>query len=68
MVGNFWERTATSLNDPGEEVICGGSYDNPLRAVQTSVKALYRRRGANNVVGFRCAQDLKPLSGWTADT
>ncbi|MGP3927865.1 SUMF1/EgtB/PvdO family nonheme iron enzyme [Streptomyces sp. 8N616] len=58
MVGNVWEWTSTSLNDPGEAVICGGSYDNPLRAVQTSAKALYRRRGGSNVVGFRLVQDL----------
>ncbi|MEU1627002.1 SUMF1/EgtB/PvdO family nonheme iron enzyme [Streptomyces sp. NPDC020096] len=58
MVGNVWEWTTTSLDDPGEAVICGGSYDNPLRAVQASAKALYRRRGASNVVGFRCIQDL----------
>ncbi|WP_431774807.1 SUMF1/EgtB/PvdO family nonheme iron enzyme [Streptomyces cucumeris] len=58
MVGNVWEWTATTLNDPGEAVICGGSYDNPLRAVQASSKGLYRKRGASNAVGFRCVQDL----------
>jgi hypothetical protein len=58
MVGNVWEWTSTSLKDPGEAVICGGSYDNPLRAVQASAKALYRRRGSSNAVGFRLVQDL----------
>lgn len=58
MVGNVWEWTSTSIDDPGEAVICGGSYDNPLRAVQTSAKALYRRRGGSNVVGLRLVQDL----------
>lgn len=58
MAGNCWEWTATSLGDPGEAVICGGSYDNPMRAVQTSSKGLYRKRGASNAVGFRCVQDM----------
>ena len=58
MVGNCWEWTSTSLGDPGEAVICGGSYDNPMRAVQTSTKGVYRKRGGSNAVGFRCVQDL----------
>ncbi|MER5477955.1 SUMF1/EgtB/PvdO family nonheme iron enzyme [Streptomyces sp. NPDC002734] len=58
MVGNCWEWTSTSPSDPGEAVICGGSYDNPLRAVQTSSKGIYRKRGASNAVGFRCVEDL----------
>ncbi|MFB7246651.1 sulfatase-modifying factor protein [Streptomyces populi] len=58
MVGNCWEWTSTSLDDPGEAVICGGSYDNPLRAVQTSSKGIYRKRGGSNAVGFRCVQDI----------
>ncbi|MFE4718603.1 SUMF1/EgtB/PvdO family nonheme iron enzyme [Streptomyces sp. NPDC056728] len=58
MVGNCWEWTSTSLNDPGEAVICGGSYDNPMRSVQTSSKGIYRKRGGSNAVGFRCVQDL----------
>ncbi|WP_234384671.1 SUMF1/EgtB/PvdO family nonheme iron enzyme [Streptomyces sp. MMG1121] len=57
MVGNCWEWTSTSLDDPGEAVICGGSYDNPMRAVQSSSKGIYRKRGASNAVGFRCVQD-----------
>lgn len=58
MAGNAWEWTATSLADAGEAVICGGSYDNPLRAVQTSSKGVYRKRGGSNAVGFRCVQDI----------
>lgn len=58
MVGNVWEWTSTVLSDPGEAVICGGSYDNPLRAVQTSSKGIYRKRGGSNAVGFRCVQSL----------
>lgn len=58
MAGNVWEWTSTSLDDPGEAVICGGSYDNPLRAVQASAKALFRRRGSSNAVGLRLVQDL----------
>jgi formylglycine-generating enzyme required for sulfatase activity/HEPN domain-containing protein len=60
MVGNCWEWTSTSLDDPGEAVICGGSYDNPMRAVQTSTKGIYRKRGGSNVVGLRCVQDIDP--------
>lgn len=58
MVGNCWEWTSTSLDDPAEAVICGGSYDNPMRAVQTSAKGVYRKRGGSNAVGFRCVQDI----------
>ncbi|MBL7498745.1 SUMF1/EgtB/PvdO family nonheme iron enzyme [Frankia sp. CNm7] len=58
MAGNVWEWTATLFEDINSAVICGGSYDNPYRAVQTSSKGLYRRRGASNAVGFRCVQDL----------
>jgi formylglycine-generating enzyme required for sulfatase activity len=58
MAGNVWELTATVLGDLDEAVICGGSFDNPYRAVQASSKGSYRRRGASNAVGFRCAEDL----------
>lgn len=58
MVGNVWEWTSTTLDDPGEAVICGGSYDNPLRAMQASTKGVYRKRGGSNAVGFRCVTDL----------
>ncbi|MCI3933868.1 SUMF1/EgtB/PvdO family nonheme iron enzyme [Streptomyces sp. AN091965] len=58
MAGNVWEWTATTLQDPGEAVICGGSYDNPLRAVQASSKGVYRKRGGSNAVGFRCVMDV----------
>ncbi|WP_369262962.1 SUMF1/EgtB/PvdO family nonheme iron enzyme [Streptomyces sp. R35] len=67
MVGNCWEWTSTSLADTGEAVICGGSYDNPLRAVQTSSKGIYRKRGGSNAVGFRCVQDI-PRSPGTEET
>ncbi|MGW7266278.1 SUMF1/EgtB/PvdO family nonheme iron enzyme [Streptomyces sp. NPDC054842] len=58
MVGNCWEWTSTSMNDPGEAVICGGSYDNPMRAVQASSKGVYRKRGGSNAVGFRCVRSM----------
>jgi len=58
MAGNVWEWTATVLEDLNEAVICGGSFDNPYRAVQASSKGTYRRRGASNAVGFRCAEDV----------
>ncbi|EKX65944.1 hypothetical protein STRIP9103_03440 [Streptomyces ipomoeae 91-03] len=66
MVGNCWEWTSSSLADPGEAVICGGSYDNPMRAVQTSTKGVYRKNGASNAVGFRCVRDVD--TGGAADT
>lgn len=68
MVGNCWEWTSTSLTDPGAAVICGGSYDNPMRAVQASSKGVYRRDGASNAVGFRCVQDLTSDTGGTQET
>lgn len=58
MAGNVWEWTATVLSDLNEAVICGGSFDNPYRALQASSKGTYRRRGCSNAVGFRCAEDL----------
>ena len=58
MAGNVWEFTATVLEDRGEAVICGGSFDNPYRALQASSKGTYLLRGASNAVGFRCVQDL----------
>ncbi|WP_060891482.1 SUMF1/EgtB/PvdO family nonheme iron enzyme [Streptomyces europaeiscabiei] len=58
MVGNCWEWTSTSLADPAEAVICGGSYDNPMRAVQASTKGVYRKNGASNAVGFRCVRSI----------
>ena len=58
MVGNVWELTSTVIEETGDIVMCGGSYDNPFRAVQASSKGLYRRRGASNVVGFRCVEDF----------
>jgi hypothetical protein len=58
MVGNVWEFTSTVLDELGDVVICGGSYDNPYRAVQASSKGLFRRRGSSNAVGFRCVEEL----------
>ncbi|MFI0818571.1 SUMF1/EgtB/PvdO family nonheme iron enzyme [Streptomyces sp. NPDC021098] len=63
MVGNVWEWTSTSVNDPEEAVICGGAFDNPLRAAQASAKGLYRRSRASNAVGFRCVTELPPITG-----
>jgi predicted ATPase len=58
MAGNVWEWTATVFDEISSAAICGGSYDNPYRAVQTSSKGLYVRRGASNAVGFRCVREL----------
>ena len=55
--GNVWEWTSTVLEEVNEAVVCGGSFDNPYRAVQASSKGTYRRRGASSVVGFRCAKE-----------
>ena len=41
-----------------EAVVCGGSFDNPYRAVQASAKGTYHRRGPSSVIGFRCAQEM----------
>jgi hypothetical protein len=56
--GNVWEWTSTVLDDLGEAVVCGGSFDNPYRAVQASAKGTYPRPGTSNVIGFRCAQEV----------
>jgi Sulfatase-modifying factor enzyme 1/NACHT domain len=58
MAGNVWEFTSTVLEARGDVVICGGSFDNPYRAVQTSSKGLFRLRGSSNAVGFRCVQEM----------
>ena len=58
MAGNVWEITGSVLNELGEVVICGGSYDNPYRALQASSKGLFRRRGCSNAVGLRCVEEL----------
>lgn len=58
MVGNVWEFTSTVLPDSGEAVICGGSFDNPYRAVQASSKGLVRLRGSSNAIGLRCVEEL----------
>lgn len=58
MAGNIWEITGSVLDELGEVVICGGSYDNPYRALQASSKGLFRRRGCSNAVGFRCVEEL----------
>lgn len=58
MAGNVWEITGTVLDELNEVVICGGSYDNPYRALQASSKGLTRRQGPSNAVGFRCVEEL----------
>lgn len=58
MAGNVWEITGTVLDELNEVVICGGSYDNPYRALQASAKGLTRRQGPSNAVGFRCVEEL----------
>ncbi|GGU90042.1 hypothetical protein GCM10010182_00610 [Actinomadura cremea] len=58
MAGNVWERTSTMVPERGEAVICGGSFDNPYRAVQASSKGLARLGVSSNAVGFRCVEDL----------
>jgi formylglycine-generating enzyme required for sulfatase activity len=58
LAGDVWEWTATALDGHDEAVVCGGSYNNPYRAVQASSKGLCDRQQASKAVGFRCAQDL----------
>ena len=43
--------------DPGAAFICVGSYDNTMRAVQTSIKGVYRKHGGSSAFGFRCVRD-----------
>ncbi|SNQ48811.1 conserved hypothetical protein [Frankia canadensis] len=57
MAGNVWEWTSTVFGAINSAAVCGGSYDNPYRAVQASSKALYVRRGSSNAVGFRCVRE-----------
>jgi Sulfatase-modifying factor enzyme 1 len=52
MGGQVWEWTSTVLGSLDEAVVCGGSFDNPYRAVQASSKGTCRRGGASNVIGF----------------
>ncbi|MEV6586640.1 SUMF1/EgtB/PvdO family nonheme iron enzyme [Streptomyces acidicola] len=68
MVGNCWEWTSTTLSDPATAVISGGSYDNPMRAVQASSKGVYRKHGGSNAVGFRCVQDVDSDTSGTEET
>jgi hypothetical protein len=58
MAGNVWEWTSTVFEHLNEAAMCGGSYDNPYRAVQACSKGLFRRRGSSNAVGFRCVEDV----------
>lgn len=53
MCGNVWEWTSSTDSSTDKAVICGGSYDNPFKAVQASSKGVYRTDGRSNVVGFR---------------
>lgn len=59
MTGNVWEWTSTLDLHVGRAVICGGSYDNPIRGARTHSKATYRFGGRSNVVGFRCVEDIR---------
>lgn len=56
--GNVWEWTSTVLSGRNEAVICGGSFDNPYRAVQASSKGTCHRDGTSELIGFRCTQDI----------
>lgn len=47
-----WEAAARGFDG------CGGSYDNPYRAVQASSKGTCHRDNASDLVGFRCTEDL----------
>ena len=56
LAGNTWKWTATTIS--GHAVVCGGSFDNPYRAIQASTKGTTPRDHAATVTSFRCAQNL----------
>ena len=58
MCGNVWEWTETAEFNSDRVVICGGSFDNVVRAVKASSKGIYRTGGESNAVGFRCCRDV----------
>lgn len=59
MCGNVWELTESIDIENSVGVICGGSFDNPYKAIKCSSKGIYNLSHATNVVGFRCCEDLK---------
>ena len=58
MAGNVWEFTATTNETMDKAVICGGSYDNPFRAMKCATRGLADIIVTSNVVGFRCCKTL----------
>ncbi|MER6620443.1 SUMF1/EgtB/PvdO family nonheme iron enzyme [Streptomyces sp. NPDC000931] len=59
MSGNVWEMTSTVRPETNEMVFCGGSFDNPYRALQASSKGAYQRHRRSNVIGFRCVEEIE---------
>ncbi|WP_171037108.1 SUMF1/EgtB/PvdO family nonheme iron enzyme [Maribacter algarum] len=58
MCGNIWEYSSTVSEDYSKVVICGGSFDNPLRAIKGSSKGIAKILTFSNAVGFRCCKEL----------
>ncbi len=57
--GNVWEITSTIDADKKRVVICGGSFDNPFRAIKSSSKGISTIDDQSNAVGFRCCKELE---------
>ncbi|MBA4496319.1 SUMF1/EgtB/PvdO family nonheme iron enzyme [Paenactinomyces guangxiensis] len=56
--GNIWELSSTIDETSNYVVLCGGSYDNPFRAIKSSSKGIYTLDRVSNAIGFRCCKDL----------
>ena len=59
MCGKVWEWTSTMDYGKDRAVICGGSYDNPIRGARVHSKGAFRTEGRSNVVGFRCVEEVR---------
>ena len=57
MCGNIWEYSTSVTDDFSKVIICGGSYDNPFRAIKASSKGVANIVTQSNAVGFRCCED-----------
>lgn len=58
MCGNVWEWSETCDYETDRVVICGGAFDNVIRAVKASSKGVYETSGQSNAVGFRCCSEV----------
>ena len=58
MCGNVWEWSSSTDEHLEHAVICGGSFDNPFKAIKAASKGIFRIEGNSNVVGFRCCKEI----------